>query len=163
MEANLTINIISVGKIKEQALQSLVFEYSKRITKFCKINHIEIKDLSSEHAASDKEKQAVIDEEGRLILEKVNDREFIVALAIEGDTYSSEKFATFLDKSMTQGGSRMCFVIGGSLGLSDAVKKRANSLMSFSNLTFPHQLMRLILVEQIYRAFKILNNEPYHK
>lgn len=159
----MTINLVTVGKIKETAVVSLISEYSKRISKFAKVNIIEIKDLASDESASEKDKLAVIEEEGRLILDKIRDREFVIALAIEGDMLTSEKLAALLEKGFVAGGSKITFVIGGSLGLSDKVKKRANTLFSFSRLTFPHQLVRLMLLEQVYRSFKIINNEPYHK
>lgn len=159
----MTINTISVGKIKETALRSLISEYEKRISKYSKITTIEIKDLASENTASEAEKLGVINEEGRLILDKVGERDYVVALALEGEKNTSEKFASLLDKAFIQGASKVTFIIGGSLGLSESVKKRANTLLSFSDMTFPHQLMKLILLEQIFRAFKILKNEPYHK
>lgn len=159
----MTINLIVVGRIKEAPLRSLIFEYSKRIGKFCRLNINEIKDLACDKSLSDKEKIAVLESEGKLILDKINEREYVIALAIEGRTYTSEKFAQILDKSFELGMSKVAFIIGGSLGLSEEVKKRADLLLSFSPMTFPHQLMRLILLEQTYRAFKILNNEPYHK
>lgn len=159
----LTINFISVGKIKEGALRSLISEYTKRISKFCNVNHVEIKDLACDDNASESDKKQVMDHEGRLILGKITEREFVIALAIEGRKYTSDTFAELIEKGMVQGGSKLTFIIGGSLGLSDEVKQRANQLVSFSDLTFPHQLMKVILLEQVYRGFKILNHEHYHK
>ncbi|HKM02471.1 MAG TPA: 23S rRNA (pseudouridine(1915)-N(3))-methyltransferase RlmH [Bacilli bacterium] len=159
----MTINIISVGKIKESGLKSLIFEYEKRISKFAKINIVELKDLASENASSEADKLIVLEEEGQNILSKILDRDYVIALAIEGNKYSSERFAELIEKGFVQGGAKLTFIIGGSLGLSQRVKLRANSLISFSEMTFPHQLMKVILLEQTYRAFKILNNEPYHK
>lgn len=159
----MTINLICLGKIKEPALKSLIFEYEKRISKFAKLITIELKDLASDDVASDTEKSQVIEEEGRLVLSKIQTRDYVIALALEGVKMNSEQLAVAMNKGFMLGGSQVTFVIGGSLGLSEAVKKRANLLLSFSDFTFPHQLMRLILLEQVYRTFKINNNEPYHK
>lgn len=159
----MTINVISVGKIKEASLRSLIGEYEKRISKFSKVISTEIKDFASENSASESDKLNVINQEGQLILNKISERDYVIALAIEGDSLTSEQFSAQMDKAFISGGSKIVFIIGGSLGLSDDVKNRADKLLSFSNFTFPHQLMKLILLEQIYRAFKIKNNEPYHK
>lgn len=162
-EVILTVNVISVGKIKEAAVRTLIAEYSKRISKFSKLNLIEVKDLASEETASEKDKLSVLEEEGKLILSHISDREYVIALAIEGDMYTSEKLASLMEKGFISGSAKVTFVIGGSLGLSEKVKNRANTLFSFSRLTFPHQLVKLMLLEQIYRSFKIIHNEPYHK
>lgn len=159
----MTINLISVGKIKEIALQNLISEYAKRISKFAKLNVIEVKDLASEESASEAIKLQTLTEEGKQILTKIATRDYVIVLAVEGVQMSSEMLAQQLQNAFDLGGSTVTFVIGGSLGLSVQVKSRANLLLSFSPMTFPHQLMRLILLEQVYRAFKIINHEPYHK
>jgi len=142
------IKIVTVGKLKEKYLKDGIAEYSKRISRF---------------AAVDSENEKILNLEGNRILSKIGDREFVVVLAIEGKTLSSEEFSKQLEQASINGFSTLTFVIGGSLGLSNEVKKRANLSVSFGRLTLPHQLMRLVLVEQIYRAFTIQKGSPYHK
>ena len=153
----LTINIIAVGKIKEKFFADALSEDSKRLSKFCKLNIIEIKD------EPDTEPVTALEKEGAAILAKIPKNSYIFALCIEGEQYSGENFAKVIEKIQVDGISNITFIIGGSLGLADKVKSCANMHLSFSKMTFPHQLARVMLVEQIYRAFKILNNEPYHK
>jgi len=141
------IKIVTVGKLKEKYLKDGIAEYSKRISRF----------------ATDSENEKILNLEGNRILSKIGDREFVVVLAIEGKTLSSEEFSSQLEQASINGYSTLTFVIGGSLGLSNEVKKRANLSVSFGRLTLPHQLMRLVLVEQIYRAFTIQQGSPYHK
>lgn len=157
------ISIISVGKIKEKYLKLGIEEFSKRLSKYCKLDIIELNDEKAPENLSSKEMNIVKDKEGKSILSKIKQTQYVVALAIDGDKLSSEKFAKKLDKLSLEGNSHICFVIGGSLGLSDEVLSRADMKMSFSDMTFPHQMMRLILLEQIYRCFRINNHEPYHK
>lgn len=143
------IKIVCVGKIKEKYLQDAIGDYVKRISKYHKVLIAEIDNSN-------------MIEEGEKILNSINDKDYVVALDVQGKELSSLEFASFIDKQFIVN-SNITFVIGGSLGLSEAVYKRANFRLSFSKLTFPHQLFRVFLLEQIYRSFKILNNETYHK
>ena len=157
------IKIVTVGKLKEKYLKDGIAEYMKRLNRFCKVEMIELADEKTPDKASDLENQQILEKEGNKILAKINEREFVIALAIEGNQFPSEKFSQLMMDTTVHGFSDITFVIGGSLGLSPAVKKRANLLMSFGKLTLPHQLMRLVLIEQIYRAFMIQQGSPYHK
>lgn len=138
-------------------------EYVKRLSAYCKIDIIEVADEKAPEELSDAEMEMVKKKEGQRILSKISPDAYVIALAIEGKQYSSEEFASFLEKLATYGRSKIVFVIGGSLGLSGDVLKRADMRLSFSKMTFPHQLMRLILAEQVYRAFRIMKGQPYHK
>lgn len=157
------IKIVTVGKLKEKYLKDGIAEYSKRISRFAAVEMIELADEKTPDRASDSENAKILDLEGNRILSKIGDREFVVALAIEGKTLSSEEFSKQLEQASINGYSTLTFVIGGSLGLSPQVKNRANLSLSFGRLTLPHQLMRLVLTEQIYRAFTIQQGSPYHK
>ncbi len=157
------IKLVTVGKLKEKYLKDGIAEYMKRLNRFCKVEMIELADEKTPDKASDLENQQILEKEGNKILAKINEREFVFALAIEGNQFPSEKFSQLMMDTTVHGFSYITFVIGGSLGLSPAVKKRANLLMSFGKLTLPHQLMRLVLIEQIYRAFMIQQGSPYHK
>ena len=157
------IKLVTVGKLKEKYLKDGIAEYMKRLNRFCKVEMIELADEKTPDKASDLENQQIFEKEGNKILAKINEREFVIALAIEGNQFPSEKFSQLMMDTTVHGFSDITFVIGGSLGLSPAVKKRANLLMSFGKLTLPHQLMRLVLIEQIYRAFMIQQGSPYHK
>lgn len=157
------IKVITVGKLKEKYLKDGIAEYSKRISRFAKLEMIELADEKTPDKASELENQKILEIEGQRILSKVGDRDFVIALAIEGKTFSSEEFSKQLEEASIKGFSTLTFIIGGSLGLSQGVKKRANLSVSFGPLTLPHQLMRLVLVEQIYRAFTIQQGSPYHK
>lgn len=157
------IKIVTVGKLKEKYLKDGIAEYSKRISRFATIEIIELADEKTPDRASDSENAKILAVEGNRILSKIGDREFVVVLAIEGKTLSSEEFSKQLEQASINGFSTLTFVIGGSLGLSKEVKKRANLSVSFGRLTLPHQLMRLVLTEQIYRAFTIQQGSPYHK
>ena len=157
------IKLVTVGKLKEKYLKDGISEYTKRLNRFTKFDIIELPDEKTPDKASHLESQQILNKEGTRILSKLADKEFVIALAIEGQQFPSEKFSKILSDITIRGISDITFVIGGSLGLSTAVKKRANLLMSFGKLTFPHQLMRLVLVEQIYRAFMIQQGSPYHK
>lgn len=157
------IKIVTVGKLKEKYLKDGITEYSKRISRFAAVEMIELADEKTPDRASDSENAKILDLEGNRILSKIGDREFVVVLAIEGKTLSSEEFSKQLEQASINGYSTLTFVIGGSLGLSPQVKNRANLSLSFGRLTLPHQLMRLVLTEQIYRAFTIQQGSPYHK
>ncbi len=159
----MNIKIISVGKLKEKYLVQGINEYTKRFSKYCKITLVEVPDEKAPEKLSDAEMTQVKEKEGERILAQVKDKEYVFALAINGKNPSSEDFAATLDSLQTSGKSQFVFIIGGSLGLSDQVLKRSNAQISFGKMTYPHQLMRLILVEQIYRAFRINAREPYHK
>lgn len=157
------IKIISVGKLKEKYLVMGIQEYAKRLSSYASIELIEVKDQKAPENYSDAEIEKVKQVEGQDILNKVSQDDYVIALAIEGKHYSSEVFASHLDQLATYGHSKLCFIIGGSNGISRDVYQRSNELLSFSKMTFPHQLMRLILLEQIYRSYRINRNEPYHK
>lgn len=159
----MNIKIISVGKLKEKYLVQGIAEYTKRLSKYCKISLIEVSDEKAPEKLSEAEMIQVKSKEGERILAKIKENEYVFALAINGKNPSSEEFAATLDKLQTSGNSQFVFVIGGSLGLSEEVLKRSNAQISFGKMTYPHQLMRLILVEQIYRAMRINAGEPYHK
>ncbi|OON95483.1 MAG: 23S rRNA (pseudouridine(1915)-N(3))-methyltransferase RlmH [Epulopiscium sp. Nele67-Bin005] len=157
------IDIICVGKLKEKYLVQAVDEYSKRLSRYIKLNIIELADEKTPDNASNKEETQIRDKEGNKILNKISDQSFVIALDLQGKMISSEDFAYFLEERAITGSSHLVFVIGGSLGLSESVIKRANYKLCFSKMTFPHQLFRVMLLEQIYRGYRIQNNEPYHK
>ncbi len=157
----MNINIVCVGKIKEKYLKDAIAEYSKRLSRFAKIEITELADEKIPDNASEKQEEAVKSKEGDAILAQLKDG-FTVVLCVEGKQMSSEKLADKIS-SVCMTASRINFVIGGSLGLDERVKKTADLKLSFSEMTFPHQLMRVILLEQVYRAFKINAGEKYHK
>ncbi|HGK1508376.1 rRNA large subunit methyltransferase [Streptococcus pneumoniae] len=157
------IKVVTVGKLKEKYLKDGIAEYSKRISRFAKFEMIELSDEKTPDKASESENQKILEIEGQRILLKIADRDFVIVLAIEGKTFFSEEFSKQLEETSIKGFSTLTFIIGGSLGLSSSVKNRANLSVSFGRLTLPHQLMRLVLVEQIYRAFTIQQGFPYHK
>ncbi len=157
------ISIICVGKLKEKYWNMAIDEYSKRLGKYVKLEIIEVPDEKAPESMSLAEEEIVKRKEGERILKNIKDDAYCVALAIEGKNLSSEELADFVEKTTLRGVSHIVFVIGGSLGLSKDVMSRANYYLSFSKMTFPHQMMRVILLEQIYRAIKINKNEPYHK
>ena len=159
----MNINIICVGKLKEKYLTDACKEYIKRISRFAKVSVIELADEPASDKMSRAEEEAIINKEGAKILEKIGSGDYVIALCVEGKQMSSPEMAFHLSKCFLEGKSTISFVIGGSLGLSPDVKKRSNYNLSFSKMTFPHQLMRVILLEQIYRCFKINANESYHK
>ena len=159
----MNIKIITVGKLKEKYLKAGIAEYAKRLSKFCKFEIIEVSDEKAPESLSEVEMTTVKDKEGERILAKVKDKEHVIVLAIHGKQRASEEFAKEIQDLATYGTSDITFIIGGSLGTSDAVNKRANDALSFGKLTLPHQLMRLVLTEQIYRAFMINQGSPYHK
>ncbi|MGM0836967.1 MAG: 23S rRNA (pseudouridine(1915)-N(3))-methyltransferase RlmH [Bacillota bacterium] len=159
----MNISIITIGKLKEKYLKQGIDEYLKRLGAYAKVEVVELADEKAPEQLSDAEMVQVKQKEGERILAKISDDTHVIALAIEGKQRSSEQLASEIDKLATYGKSKIAFVIGGSLGLSNEVMKRANDTLSFSKMTFPHQLMRLILLEQVYRAFRINRGEPYHK
>jgi 23S rRNA (pseudouridine1915-N3)-methyltransferase len=159
----MNISVITVGKIKEKYLRDAIDEYSKRLGRYCKLDIIEVSDEKTPDNASQKEELQIKDKEGEAILKHIKDNMFLVALAIEGKQLASEELADLIKDLGVKGESSIAFVIGGSLGLSKAVLSRANYKLSFSKMTFPHQLMRVILLEQVYRGYRIINGEPYHK
>ena len=159
----MNIKIITVGKLKEKYLKMGIAEYVKRLSAYCKLELIEVPDEKAPEKLSEAEMIQVKEKEGERILAKIPDQAYVFALAIEGKQRTSEAFAKEIEQLGVQGKSTIVFVIGGSLGLSDAVMRRSNTPISFGKMTLPHQLMRLVLIEQIYRGFKIVRNEPYHK
>ncbi|KOA50482.1 50S rRNA methyltransferase [Bifidobacterium animalis subsp. animalis MCC 0483] len=159
----MNIDIVCVGKVKERYLRDAIDEYRKRLSRFAKVDVIEVADEKTPEHASDTLNAQIKEKEGERILKHLRDGAFVVALAIEGDQLTSEQLAARIAQWGLHGVSHLQFVIGGSLGLDPRVLRRANMMLSFSKMTFPHQLMRVILLEQIYRAFKINAHEPYHK
>ncbi|RSL29338.1 23S rRNA (pseudouridine(1915)-N(3))-methyltransferase RlmH [Salibacterium salarium] len=157
------IQVISVGKIKEKYINQGIAEFEKRLQAYCKLTIDEVSDEQAPEQMSDKELRQVKKKEGERILNKIKPTQYVFALDIKGEQWSSEQLANEMEKLSVHGKSQFTFVIGGSNGLSEDVLKRADKKLSFSKMTFPHQLMRLILLEQMYRAFKIQKNEPYHK
>ncbi|MDD6037276.1 MAG: 23S rRNA (pseudouridine(1915)-N(3))-methyltransferase RlmH [bacterium] len=159
----LSIRIACVGKIKEAFFRDAVAEYVKRLGAYCKLTVTEVADEKTKEHASETEEQLVKEKEAKRILGVIKDTDYVVALAIEGKNPDSVTLAEHIERLAIQGNSTIVFVIGGSLGLHQSVLKRADELLSFSAMTFPHQLMRVILLEQLYRSFRIQNHEPYHK
>lgn len=157
------ITIVCVGKIKEKYLEEAIKEYSKRLSKYCKLEMIEVADEKTVENASETVNYQIKEREGERILKHIKEDAYVITLEITGKQLTSPELAENLDKLGVNGISHITFIIGGSLGLSDKVSARAAYKLSFSKMTFPHQLMRVILLEQIYRSFRINNNEPYHK
>ena len=157
------IDIICVGKLKEKYWVNAVGEYKKRLSKYANLQIIEVPDEKTPDGASEALEEQIKAKEGQAILKHIKSDTHVIALAIDGKQYTSEEFADKIEKLGINGKSHIAFVIGGSLGLADDVMKRANEAISFSKMTFPHQLMRVVLLEQVYRGFRIIRNEPYHK
>ena len=157
------ITVISVGKIKEKYLAAGIDEFKKRLSRYSTLNLIEVADEKCPETLSESEKTIIKNREGEKILSKIKDTAHIITLEIDGKMLSSEGLASHIEKTAISGSSHLIFIIGGSLGLSDKIKKKSHFSLSFSKMTFPHQMMKLILLEQIYRAFRIIRNEPYHK
>ena len=157
------ITIVCVGKIKEKFYRDALAEYTKRLSRYCSLTITEVADEKTKEQASETECAIIKDREGERILKSIRDDGYVIALAIDGKTLDSVELSEKIDKLGLSGKSNVYFVIGGPLGLSDAVMKRADYKLSFSRMTFPHQLMRVILLEQIYRSYRIINHEPYHK
>ncbi|WP_189000382.1 23S rRNA (pseudouridine(1915)-N(3))-methyltransferase RlmH [Paenibacillus nasutitermitis] len=157
------IQILTVGKLKERYLVDGIAEYVKRLGPYAKLQMIEVPDEKAPENMSPAEEQQVREKEGERLLAKLGADVYVVALAIDGEMWTSEQLAGSLDKLATYGRNQVAFVIGGSLGLSSELLRRADMRLSFGRMTLPHQLMRLVLVEQIYRAMRINRGEPYHK
>ena len=157
------ITVITVGKIKEQYLKDAIAEYSKRLSKYCKLEIIEVADEKTPDNASEVVEDSIRSKEAARILKYVKDDAYIITLEIGGKQLSSEELADKIDKLGIQGISHIIFIIGGSIGIGKEVSTKSNYALSFSKMTFPHQLMRVILLEQIYRSYRIISNEPYHK
>jgi 23S rRNA (pseudouridine1915-N3)-methyltransferase len=157
------IAIVSVGKLKEKYLKLGIEEYTKRLGSYAKIDLIEVSDEKAPENLSEADMEIVKKKEGERILAKIGPDTYVIALAIEGKMKSSEQLANDIQSLMTYGRSKIAFVRGGSLGLHEDVMKRSDEKLSFSKMTLPHQLMKLVLVEQVYRAFRIIKGEPYHK
>ena len=157
------IDILCVGKIKEKFYEDALKEYLKRLSRYATVSVCEVKDEKTIEGASQHEDELVMRKEGERISKLIDDDAYLVSLCIEGQQASSEEFARQITAIENKGKSHIQFVIGGSLGIDEQIKQRSNERLSFSKMTFPHQLMRVILLEQIYRAYRIKNNEPYHK
>ncbi|MFW5838633.1 MAG: 23S rRNA (pseudouridine(1915)-N(3))-methyltransferase RlmH [Bacillota bacterium] len=159
----MTIDIITLGSIKEKYLQDAIKDYKKRLSKYIKLNIIELKEVRGPKQLNDTLVTQMLDEEYELILKCLKPNTYIFALAIEGKHLTSESLTQKINQVLTYSSGHITFIIGSSHGLSEKIKAKANYLLSFSTMTFPHQLMRVILLEQLYRAMKIKHNEPYHK
>ena len=159
----MNITIVAVGKLKEKYLQQGIQEYMKRLSTYAKVQIVEVPDEKAPETLSDKDAERVKAREGERILAKISPEAYVITLEINGKMLTSEQLAEKIDELALYGKSKFVFVIGGSLGLSEAVMKRSNFALSFSKMTFPHQLMRLVLLEQVYRAWRINRGEPYHK
>lgn len=157
------ISVITVGKIKEKYLKDAIAEYSKRLSKYCKLEIVEVADEKTPDNASETVGTMIRAKEGERILKHVKDDAYVVTLEIQGKQVTSEELAEKIDKLGIQGVSHITFIIGGSIGLGKEVLSRSDYALSFSKMTFPHQLMRVILLEQIYRSYRIIHGEPYHK
>ena len=157
------ITLITVGKIKEKYLKDGIAEYSKRLSRYCKLEIIEVADEKTPDQASETVEEQIRDKEGERILKYLRDDMYVITLEINGKQLSSEELADKMAALGLQGKSHIAFVIGGSIGLGREVLKRSDYALSFSKMTFPHQLMRVILLEQVYRGYRIINGEPYHK
>ncbi len=157
------IKVIAIGKLKEKALKSLVEEYQKRLQPYTKLECIEVTDEPALDKYSDLENKKVMDIEGERVLKHIKDKEYVILLDLHGKMFTSESFASKMNELQIYGNSDITFVIGGSLGLSEALIKRSNLRWKLSDLTFTHQMVRVLLLEQIYRAYKINHHETYHK
>lgn len=157
------ITVLCVGKIKEKYLRDGIGEYAKRLGRYCKLEFIEVPDEKTPDGASETVELQIKKTEGEKLMKHIKEGDYVVALAIDGKMLDSVEFAKKMDTLGVQGVSHVIFVIGGSLGLSDEVLRRADYKLSFSKMTFPHQLMRMVLLEQIYRGYRINTNSPYHK
>ncbi len=157
------ITLLTVGKIKEKYFTDAIAEYAKRLSRYCKLEIIQVADEKTPDAIHDVQRKQILEKEGARLASHIKDDAFVIALAIDGDALSSEQLSEKIARLGLSGTSHIQFIIGGSLGLSDEILARADYRLSFSKMTFPHQLMRVILLEQIYRSYRIINNEPYHK
>lgn len=157
------ITLLTVGKIKEKYLRDAIAEYSKRLSKYCKLEIIEVADEKTPDHASEVVEKSIRDKEAERLIRYIRDDDYVITLEIDGKMLDSVAFSRQLEILGIQGKSHICFVIGGSIGLGDVLLKRSDYALSFSKMTFPHQLMRVILLEQIYRSYRIMTNQPYHK
>lgn len=160
---SMKITLITVGKIKEKYLKDAIAEYSKRLSKYCKLEIVEVADEKTPDQASSMVEASIREKEGERILRHIKEDAYVITLEIGGKMLTSEQLAKEIDTLGIQGKSHIIFIIGGSIGLGENVLKRSNYSLSFSKMTFPHQLMRVILLEQIYRSYRIIHKEPYHK
>ena len=159
----MNITVIAVGKIKEKYYTDAVKEYAKRLGRYCRLHILEVADEQTPDGAGQALENQIRQKEGQRILKNLKEDSYVIALAIQGKKLSSEVFADKMEQLAISGRSHITFIIGGSLGLAPEVLKRADYLLSFSDMTFPHQLMRVILLEQVYRCYRIIHHEPYHK
>ena len=157
------ITLIAVGKIKERYFEDAIREYSKRLSRYCRLEIIQVADEKTPDGASEALEEQIKEKEGRRILDQIREGAYVIALAVEGKQLDSLELAARMERLAVEGKSQLVFLIGGSLGLAKEVMRRADFALSFSAMTFPHQLMRVILLEQIYRSFRIRAGEPYHK
>lgn len=157
------ITILCVGKIKEKFYRDAIAEFEKRLGRYCRLEIFEVADEQTPEGASPALEEQIREKEGARILSRIREGQFVCTLEIQGKKMTSEQFAAFLEQTAMEEKGQIIFVIGGSLGLSQAVRQRSDLAVSFSDMTFPHQLMRVILCEQIYRGFRISRGEPYHK
>ena len=157
------ITILCVGKVKEKFYRDAIDEFSKRLSRYCKLEIVEVADEKTEEQASETEIRIIKEKEGERLLKNIKEDAYVITLCIDGKQLDSEELCEKMEKLGVQGTRHIYFVIGGSLGLSENIIKRADFKLSFSKMTFPHQLMRVILLEQIYRGYRIMNHEPYHK
>lgn len=157
------IKIVTVGKIKEKYLNDGIAEYAKRLSRYCKLTFCQVADEKTPDKASDALNEQIKEIEGERLMKHIREQDYVIALAIDGKMLDSVELSRLVERLGIEGKSSIAFVIGGSLGLSEKVLKRADYKLSFSKMTFPHQLMQMILLEQIYRGYRIMNHEPYHK
>ena len=157
------IRIVSVGKIKEKYLSAGIAEYAKRLSRYCKLTFCQVPDEKTPDKASDALNEQIKNTEAQRLMKQIRDQDYVIALALDGKMLDSVELSEKISRLGVEGKSSIAFVIGGSLGLGDEVLRRADYKLSFSKMTFPHQLMQMILLEQIYRSYRIMNNEPYHK
>lgn len=157
------ITVLTVGKIKEKYLRDGIAEYAKRLSRYCKLEILEVPDEKTPDKISETMENQIKSTEGNRLLKYIRDDDYVIALTIDGTMLDSLELAQHIENLGVRGVSHIIFVVGGSLGLSDEIIKRANYRLSFSKMTFPHQLMRMILLEQVYRSYRIVNHEPYHK
>ncbi|MFZ7132346.1 MAG: 23S rRNA (pseudouridine(1915)-N(3))-methyltransferase RlmH [Eubacteriales bacterium] len=159
----MNITIIAVGKIKEKYFTQAIDEYSKRLSRYCNLNIIEVSDEKAPENLSQADLLSLLEKEGDKIISKIPNGSIVITMEIEGKQLTSEELSQQMQNYATHGQSSLCYIIGGSLGLSDSVKHLSQLKLSFSKLTFPHQMFRVMLLEQVYRGFRIMKGEPYHK
>ena len=157
------ITVLTVGKIKEKYLRDAIAEYTKRLSRYCKLETIEVADEKTPDTASENAEEMIRQKEAERLLKYIREDAYLITLEIGGKQLTSEEFSEKIEKLGIQGTSHIIFVIGGSIGIGKAVLKKSDYALSFSKMTFPHQLMRVILLEQIYRGYRIMSGEPYHK